>query len=446
MEMTMIRIIKRLRFLLVITILLLCFAALTGCFDVKTTEPWQGVKQFGTTEMDAGSITAIDKHGNIYVAGFTFGSFEDLNSTGLFFVSKYNVSGSQVWIKQIGEEADAKIIELTTDKDGNLLLAGWFNGESFYGINSNGVRDAFIIKMNSKGEIVWTKTFGSDQKDGVTAIETDLYGNIFVTGMTDGIVGEIDNYAGYSNDEDQTDLFVMMLNSKGDKLWAKQLASNSKEYVYDMAQDFNGNFYIVGSTNGDLQGENNAGGKDLFVLKYNHSGDQLWLMLQGSDGLDEALNIAIDKMGNIYVSGFTEYGLLGDDFFGEIDCIVAKYDSNGTQQWIKQIGGTGEDVCVAVATDDNLNVYVSGATTDGLYGMQSTVDTQSFIIKLDAYGSTHWTRQFDESGDNAAYDLTVDSNNDVFVTGITYGSFVEDGNIGKADAYLLKMDSTGNIQ
>ncbi|SVC38992.1 uncharacterized protein METZ01_LOCUS291846 [marine metagenome] len=111
----------------------------------------------------------------------------------------------------------------------------------------------------------WTKQLGSSSNDDAFGVATDSSGNVYVTGATTG--GLDGNTSAYGND-----LFVVKYNSSGTKQWTKQLGTSSNDYARGVATDSSGNVYVAGDTYGGLDGNNNAGNRDLFVVKYNSDG------------------------------------------------------------------------------------------------------------------------------------------------------------------------------
>jgi hypothetical protein len=128
------------------------------------------------------------------------------------------------------------------------------------------------------------------------------------------------------------DLFVVKYSSSGTKQWTKQLGTSSWEDAKGVATDSSGNVYVTGLTEGGLDGNTNAGGDDIIVVKYNSSGTKQWTKQLGTSSWEDAKGVATDSSGNVYVTGLTEGGLDGNTNAGGDDIIVVKYNSSGTKQ------------------------------------------------------------------------------------------------------------------
>ena len=113
----------------------------------------------------------------------------------------------------------------------------------------------------------------------------------------------------------------------------RQLARSSNDYAYGVATDLSGNVYVAGGTNGGLDGNTNAGSNDLFVVKYNSGGTKQWTKQLGGSAREYAYGVATDSSGNVYMTGFIiNGGLDGNTSAGYYDLFVVKYNSSGTKQ------------------------------------------------------------------------------------------------------------------
>jgi len=116
--------------------------------------------------------------------------------------------------------------------------------------------------------------------------------------------------------------------------WAgtQQLGTSSYELARGVATDSSANVYVTGYTDGSLDGNSSAGGYDLFLVKYNSSGMKQWSKQLGTTEWDIAYGVATDSSANVYVTGYTDGGLDGNSNAGGIDLFLVKYNSSGTKQ------------------------------------------------------------------------------------------------------------------
>ena len=296
-----------------------------------------------------------------------------------------------------------------------------------------------MVKYNSSGVKQWTQQFGTSDSDYGNGITSDSSGNVYVTGYTYG--GLDDNL----NESGSYDLFVVKYNSSGVKQWTQQLGTSSSDVGQGITSDSSGNVYVTGYTKGDLDGNTSAGSYDLFVVKYNSSGVKQWTQQLGTSALDFGHDITSDSSGNVYVTGRTEGGLDGNNNAGVADFFVVKYDSGGIKQWTKQLGTSSSDVGQGITSDSSGNVYVTGRTEGGLDGNTSAGVADFFVVKYNSSGTKQWTKQLGTSSTDVGQGITSDSSGNVYVTGATSGS-LGGGNAGSYDLLVVKYDENGNKQ
>ncbi|MBI4330326.1 MAG: SBBP repeat-containing protein, partial [Chloroflexi bacterium] len=225
--------------------------------------------------------------------------------------------------------------------------------------------------------------------------------------------------------------------------WVRQFGTTGVDYAYGVAVDGAGNVYVAGYTDGNLSGQN-AGGADAFVRKYDASGSEQWTRQFGTSSADVATAVAVDGAGNFYVSGYTQGDLSGQNA-GGLDAFVRKYDSSGTEQWTRQFGTSGNDeASFGLAVDGAGNVYVAGATNGNLSGANAGL-FDAFVRKYDGSGAQQWTSQFGTTGEDRAYRVAVDGAGNVYAAGYTNGN-LSGQNAGGYDAFVRKYDSSGAEQ
>ena len=179
------------------------------------------------------------------------------------------------------------------------------------------------------------------------------------------------------------------------------------------------------------------------------------LSSSSSDGLtgtyqlatnDYANGVATDSSGNVYVTGGTKGGLDGNTSAGNTDLFVVKYNSSGTKQWTKQLGSSGRDSANGIAIDSSENVYVTGMTFGGLDWNTSTGANDLFVVKYNSSGTKEWTEQLGSASTDAANAVATDSSGNVYVTGYTEGGLDGNTSAGRSDLFVVKYNSSGTKQ
>ena len=231
------------------------------------------------------------------------------------------------------------------------------------------------------------------------------------------------------------------------KQWTKQLGTSSNDYGNGVSTDSSGNIYVTGSTSGELDGNTHFGDRDIFLVKYNSSGQKQWTKQLGTSYWDSGTRVTTDSSGNIYVTGLTSGGLDGNTSSGSLDIFLVKYNSSGSKQWTKQLGTSSYvDYGRGVTTDSSGNIYVTGDTLCGLDGNTNSGFEDIFIIKYNSSGSKQWTKQLGTSKDDRGFGVTTDSSGNIYVSGSTSGELDGNTHFGDRDIFLVKFSSSGTKQ
>lgn len=370
---------------------------------------------------------------------------------------------------------------VATDAQGNIYCAGNTNGALGEGNGGGGMNDAFVMKINSSGQLQWLTHFGAvtqgpggdtSQPDQCFGVAVDSSGNVYCAGQTSESLGE-------ANAGGSVDAFIMKLNSSGQIVWITQFGSvttapggnnSNSDQCNAVTVDSADNVYCAGSTTSSM-GEAKASGSDAFVVKLNSSGALQWLTQMGdvtrvpgrNNSWDQnCYGVAVDSSGNVYCAGNTE-GSMAEVHGGGIgDAFVLKLNSSGVLQWVTQLGNVtrapggsnaGRDSCQAVAVDGSNNVYCAGIT-EGAMGEANGGGQDGFILKLDSAGALQWLTQLgsvtkasggSNSGNEQCFGLAVDSAGNSFCVGSTTGDMGED-NAGSSDIMAFKLNSSGVLQ
>lgn len=287
--------------------------------------------------------------------------------------------------------------------------------------------------------IDWARQLGSSGNDFGSSVALDAAGNAYVSGFTNA--GLDGNTSAGSNDA-----YLTKYDSAGTKLWTQQLGTASNDQSVSVAVDALGNAYISGLTEGDLDGNLSAGNRDTFVTKYNTAGVKQWTQQLGTASLDVSFSVALDASSNAYISGYTQSGLDGNSSAGSRDAFVTKYDALGVKQWTRQLGTSGIDTGNDVTVDGSGNIYISGYTAGGLDGNTSAGGDDAFVTKYDSAGTKLWTQQLGTAVNDQSTSVVTDSSGNVFIAGYTLGGIDGNTSAGGFDAFLTKYDASGTKQ
>ena len=336
-------------------------------------------RQFGTEGRDAATGVAVAGDGSLYVLGWTTLVLPDQTSMGGLrdsFVRKYSQNGNELWIRQFGSEEDDTPEGIALDDQGNLYVVGRVYAH-LPDQSNEGLNDAFLRKYDSDGTEIWTRQFGTEERDSARSVVVDGGGSVYVVGETKGA------FPGFTHKEAYRAAFVRKYDGDGNELWTRQFSTGGRDTATDVVAGSGEGVCIVGETNGAFPGQDNLGGEDAFVRKYNSEGNELWTRQFGTSEADEANDVALDGSANVYVVGETDEALPDQTYVGGFgDAFVRKYDGDGAELWTRQFGTEQIDLVDGVDIDDEGNLYLVGLTEGVLPGQISLGGRDAFVIKI----------------------------------------------------------------
>jgi len=388
-----------------------------------------------------------------YITSVAINSFTDTNlaynTTYRYRISAYDSAGNESvqsseiaviteprFTKQLGTAANDASNAIAIDATGNIYIAGYTDGNLDGEINA-GSDDIFLIKYNSAGVRQWTRLIGTVVSESAKGIAIDSSNNIYITGYT---AGNLDGQVSSGN----SDIFLIKYDSSGNRIWTKLLGSAGNDFGQGIVMDSSGAIYVAGYTDGNLDGQVNSGGTDLFISKFDSAGNVQWTRLLGTATSDDAYGIALDSAGNVYATGQTVGDLDGNINAGSYDIFITKYDSSGSKQWTRLAGTSAEDRGRAITVDGSGNIYITGETYGNLDGLANSGGADIFLMKFDSAGNKVWTKLLGTLDADVGSCIARDSSNDIYISGRTMGDLDGNANIGNYDIFLTKYDSSGN--
>lgn len=231
-------------------------------------------------------------------------------------------------------------------------------------ITCHGAGDAYVAKLDTAGNVIWVKGMGGKLGNTAFGLASDADDNIFISGNV-ASPAHFDSLQ--LNFSTGGGTFLAKYDSSGHALWVRGATGNLNVlYGGAVAVDSKGNSYTTSLIYGNPAyfGSTTVVGDDAIIAKYNSSGVLQWAKPAGDNNDDEATNIITDASCNIYVTGYFKWtGRFGRDTImgnGSYDVFVAKYDSSGNCLWATKAGGTGDDRGHDITTDNLGSLYVTG--------------------------------------------------------------------------------------
>lgn len=374
----------------IINCALICIIIVDNCY-CQTWKWARGCYKEGETNWTSGTSTSTDINGNVYLAmgdwiskiAFPPDTFTAPSSSSptICFV-KYDSSGNVLWTKHTWVYTDAEPQSTCTDNWGNVFFSGWFSGTLNFSFSNSlisglGGSRQFLVKYDANGNFKWNVKAGNTDDVIPSTIKTDRSGNVYLVSAFD-----------------------------------------QPEIVLG-----NDTFVKAGF----------PGTHDIYIVKYDSSGNIIWAKSAGGIGDQKAAGVALDAAGNIYVTGYTSsihdtmsistYKIDSDT--GSL--FIIKYDSSGNILWAKGYGHNDSFASEITGTemDSAGNLYITGyymgtiklgLTT--LYN-QSTAwyDHDIFLAKVDPIGNIIWAKRAGGTGDEGAQSLAISSLGNICISG-----------------------------
>ncbi|MCX5885351.1 MAG: SBBP repeat-containing protein, partial [Proteobacteria bacterium] len=475
-----------------------------GAYDRSQTlviDPLLASTYLGGGGSDSASSLAIDSSGNIYVAGVTnsenfpttVGAYDITYNASDVFISKLSADLSTLLASTyLGAGASDSASSITIDPSGDVYVTGFTYSSNFptttgaydQKFNSSDYADIFISKLSPDLSTLLASTFlGGGDNDDATALMTDASGNVYVAGWTfsDNFPTTTGSFDQKYNSTNRRDAFISKLSPDLSTLIASTyLGGGGGEWISSLTMDRTGNIYVTGWTASDNfpvttgaydQKFNSSGYTDAFISKL--SSDLSALLAStylGGGGGEWTASIAIDRSGDVYVTGGTgsdnfpvTMGAYDEKFNSSefIDAFVTKLSSDlSTLLSSTYLGGENNESASSIAIDATGNIYVSGWTisdnfpiTIGAYDVifNSSGYSDAFISKLNADLTSLLASTYlgGGTGERVAA-MTIDTAGNIYVTGWTgsdnfpttdsaYSRILR----GDTDAFISRLD--GNL-
>ena len=202
---------------------------------------------------------------------------------------------------------------------------------------------------------------------------------------------------------------------------------------------------IAGYATGAIDGQAQVGSNDAFLSKRDSTGALVWTRVVGTSDYDAGSAAAFDSAGSAYLAGLTNGNLPTFTSAGSSDFFIARYDASGTQTLLRQIGSSGQDDAEAMQVDGSGNIYLTGYTTGALGGQANSGGFDAFLTKLDSSGNVLWTRLLGGTGSDFGSGLALDTAGHVWIGGFSSSSLAGHTNAGNFDAFVAQYDSDGTL-
>lgn len=326
--------------------------------------------------------------------------------------------------------------------DGGFILAGISTSSDGDVPANQGLYDAWVVKLDPLGGIVWQRSYGGSDYDGAHAVVPTGDGGYVVAGYTSSNDGDVTGHHGGG------DGWVLKLDGDGLLVWQTTLGGTEVEDLSDLEETSDGGFIVVGqseSDDGDVIGGH--GLADVWLVKLDVDGALQWQKTLGGGGTDQGYAVRALPGGGYLLAGVTgssDGDVTGLDGFW--DGWVVETDATGEVVRERTLGGSSSDGALALCLTADGGSIVVGRTSSndgdvsGNHGGQD-----AWAVKLDAIGGIEWQRALGGSLTEEA--TAVAQVDDGYV--VSAMAYSNDGDVtnmhGAFDAWVVKLDGTGDL-
>jgi hypothetical protein len=359
----------------------------------------------------------------------------------------YSQAPPILWQKNLGGSAADGFYRICRTTDGGLIGAGFTSSADGDVTNPKGDVDLWLVRLDSAGNLKWQKTYGGTALDLAQCIIQTKDGGYVIAGNSISANGDLTHNNG------KADGWIFRIDSNGTLLWQKSVGGSNDDLFYGVTENADGTLAAAGttaSTDGDLSGIVNHGGNDMWLVKLSATGTFLLQNCFGTSGFENALHIEKDRSGGYFLVGSISVkdGDAHNYNGGLYDVWVVKTSDSAKLLWEHAYGGSNSDVGTDLRQLGDGSVIIAGNTSSNdsiASGNHGALDF--WLIKLSGTGSLTWQKQYGGTKDDGANSLSLTNDGGFMLVGTsssTNGDVI--GSHGKIDGWVIKTDSSGNVQ
>ncbi len=403
--------------------LLLCFSCWISFLLHAQNPDWQWAKSAGGANTDIGNGICTDSSGNIYITGnfsspttFFAGTTITNNGTNTndVFLAKFTPSGSLVWVKSFGGPGNDYGYALAIDVNDNVYMSGLFTSASIsfdaFTLTTAAPRAMYIVKFDSDGNAIWCKSCDGTGGAQPNTVTTGPDGSVYVGGnFSEGSI----NFGATTltrTSPNGTNLYLVKYDASGNVLWAKNAGGtvlNNSAHCADIETDGNNNVFITGN----------------------------FLAPQMS-------------FGSVIVPNHTP---------AKSEIYLAKFNTAGNEVWAINAGGDFDDIARGMTIDKGGNIWITGwfqtAASFGTISFSAAGIYDAYLAKYNASGTAVWAERFGGGMSDYGTGLCMGNNGNINLAGSFRSSSIDVGSntftnhsTGSLDLYVANFDTSGNLQ
>lgn len=292
---------------------------------VHVNSNWEATShiEWGGIHFDVAADIITTSDGHYLITGH---SWDAPGGRSTIVLAKYTTSSNLVWVAYFGDWHNDYVYSVKETSDQGYLLTGIDRAQGILG-------SIFLTKIDANGHLLWQKFYETPNKDiGMDVVESADH-SLFILATTNSFIGEIANSSEYFGDN-ASDVLVIKTDPDGNEIWRKTYGGVKHDFARKIVADEYNQFYFVGSSM-----EQTNGSFDISLHKIDENGNVIWRKNFGGTGYEYGNDLAIDNTGNLLITG-TSSSFSQDE---NPDIYVLKLDPNGDEIWSTTLGGDDSD-------------------------------------------------------------------------------------------------------
>ncbi|NNL21186.1 MAG: T9SS type A sorting domain-containing protein [Ignavibacteriaceae bacterium] len=355
-------------------------------------------KTYGGIDWEIGYEVLETSDGGYIIAGLTNSFGAGAND---IYLIKTNANGDTIWTRTYGSPGNESAYSVFETSDGGYVIAGKKTeaGQSY--------SDAYIIKTNSSGDTLWTRTYGNGNTDEINSIIQTEGDDYYI------MLGNTRSF-GPGN----SSIYFLEVSPAADSVWEDYFGGNANDYGQEIIETNDGYVFIGSSANFG------AGSFDAWIVSIDWDYNILWSQTIGGDQSDDGYSIQQTTNNDFIGAGRTSSFGPGDFSF-----LIFRLNSIGDSLWVKVYGGTERDECKSIRQSNDGGFIAAGSTNSFGSGNRDW-----YIVRTDANGDSIWTKTLGGVTDDECHSVIPTSDGGYILSGSTksFGA-------GGADVWLVKL-------
>ena len=353
----------------------------------------------------------------------------------------FNQGPILVWEENLGGTAVDVATSIMATPDGGTITGGYTNSNNGDVVGAISGTDAWILKLDASGQAEWKTIIGGTGDDYCYSVIRDNAGNYVFAGTTNSTNGDISvNLGGF-------DAWMVKLDASGNIIFSKTFGGSDDDAAYGVIQTIDLGYAFAGDSKSDMiAGNDNRGGYDCYVGKVNNAGSTVFQRLYGGSDDESLKSIAQTPNGDLYAAGETEsnnFDVSGNH--GGYDFYVLRMRKTGVLTWARTYGGTTNDNAHSIISSGKSIVIVGETESNNGDVPENNGGDDYWVLKIKITGATIFSKVFGGETSDIARSIINTGGGYIVVGESESASGDVSSNFGNDDYWFIKLSTNGNL-